>query len=156
MEEVVRHFAAITENGGLARRMERPLARPLRLTVGRSMIGRMGAAPPRLFTVGYEGRSASSLIDELTGRGVEVIVDMRLTPASRQAGLSKRGLAGAAQAAGISYLHLPELGNPRDIRHALRAGNTAARSRYRMRLRSPPGAGAVRRIGPHIEVEHVR
>jgi uncharacterized protein (DUF488 family) len=100
----------------------------------------------RLVTIGYEGRTAEQLVAELVELGVGVLVDVRLTPMSRKPGMSKRRLAEAVEAAGISYLHLPELGNPRDNREAFRAGDASARSRLRARLRSAAGAQAVRRV----------
>jgi uncharacterized protein (DUF488 family) len=65
---------------------------------------------------------------------------------SRRAGVSKHTLAESLAAVGISYVHLPELGNPRDNRDAYRAGDSAARSRFRARLRSAAGRAAVQRV----------
>jgi uncharacterized protein (DUF488 family) len=44
---------------------------------------------PKLFTIGYEGRSLDVLIDELVGAGVERLVDVRELPLSRRRGFSK-------------------------------------------------------------------
>ena len=71
---------------------------------------------PRLVSIGYEGRTAEDLVDELTEQGVRVLVDVRLTPLSRKPGLSKRRLAERLAAAGIDYLHLTALGNPKENR----------------------------------------
>lgn len=108
------------------------------------MIGTTTAAS--LVTVGYEGRSAQQLIGQLTERGVQVLVDVRLTPISRKAGLSKKSLASAAETAGMRYLHLPDLGNPRDNREPFRAGEPAARRRFAARLRTAAGADAVKQV----------
>ena len=106
----------------------------------------MGTSARRLVTIGYEGRSPERLVSDLVELGIDTLVDVRLTPVSRKAGLSKRGLAASVGSAGIEYLHLPELGNPRDNRDALRRGNEAARARYLKRLREPEGAAALRRV----------
>jgi uncharacterized protein (DUF488 family) len=106
----------------------------------------MAPVSSQIVTVGYEGRTAEELVDELSRLGVRVLVDVRLTPLSRKPGLSKRRLASAVESAGITYMHLPELGNPKDNRDAFRAGKPAARSRFRARLRTPAGADAVRRV----------
>lgn len=71
---------------------------------------------PRLVSIGYEGRTAEDLVDELTEQGVRVLVDVRLTPLSRKPGLSKRRLTERLAEAGIDYLHLKALGNPKENR----------------------------------------
>lgn len=71
---------------------------------------------PRLVSIGYEGRSAEDLVSELCAQGVDVLVDVRLTPSSRKPGLSKRRLAERLAEAGIDYLHLKALGNPKENR----------------------------------------
>ena len=95
-------------------------------------------------TVGYQGRDASELINALFDAGVDVLVDVRLTPLSRKPGLSKTRLAEALRERGIEYLHLPQLGNPRDNRDAYRNADAAAVARFREVLSSPGGAGAVK------------
>ena len=94
-------------------------------------------------TIGYEGRTASEVIDALRTAGVKVLVDVRLTPLSRKPGLSKNGLAARLFDAGIEYMHLPELGNPRENRDGFRRGDAAAVARYRAVLRTPEGQAAL-------------
>jgi uncharacterized protein (DUF488 family) len=96
-----------------------------------------------LCTVGYERRTVDELISTLTGAAVEVLVDVRLTPSSRKPGLSKRRLAMLLRAARIDYLHLPQLGNPRDNRDAIRRGDEAVAARYRAVLGTPEGQAAL-------------
>lgn len=55
-------------------------------------------------------------MSELTEQGVQVLVDVRLTPLSRKPGLSKRRLAERLAESGIDYLHLKALGNPKENR----------------------------------------
>lgn len=71
---------------------------------------------PRLISIGYEGRTAEDLIDDLAAQDVHVLIDVRLTPLSRKPGLSKRRLAERLAEAGIDYLHLKALGNPKENR----------------------------------------
>jgi uncharacterized protein (DUF488 family) len=99
-----------------------------------------------LVTIGYEGRTAPELIDDLVRAGVNVLVDVRFTPMSRKAGMSKRRLDEALTPVGIGYVHLPELGNPPENRDAYRAGDPAARTRLRARLRTAAGRAAVARV----------
>jgi uncharacterized protein (DUF488 family) len=96
-----------------------------------------------LYTVGYERRTADELITVLTEAAVKVLVDVRLTPLSRKPGMSKNRLATLLHAAGIEYLHLPQLGNPRDNRDAFRRGDVAAVATYRDVLRTPEGQAAL-------------
>jgi uncharacterized protein (DUF488 family) len=97
----------------------------------------------KIATIGYQGRTARELIDILRAAGVKVVVDVRLTPRSRKQGLSKNGLAERLRHAGIEYLHLPQLGNPRDNRDAFRRGDETAVERYRAVLETPEGQAAV-------------
>ncbi len=78
---------------------------------------------PKLFTVGYEGRSLDELIDELLGADVERLVDVRELPLSRRRGFSKRALSEALQQAGIEYVHVRALGNPKPNRERYWAGD---------------------------------
>lgn len=85
-----------------------------------------------VFSIGYEGRSASNLVDELVERGVAVLVDVRQNAISRKAGLSKSNLRSAVQDAGLQYVHLRGLGNPKDNRDGFRSADpTSAREVFR-------------------------
>jgi len=96
-----------------------------------------------LFTIGYEGRCVAELIADLRTADVTSLVDVRRTPLSRKPGMSKTRLSAALAEAGIEYLHLRELGNPKDNRAAFRRGAPQARELLRDRLRAEPGRAAV-------------
>jgi uncharacterized protein (DUF488 family) len=64
-----------------------------------------------LYTIGYESLTVEKLLTRLVGVGVSTLVDVRETPSSRKRGLSKGPLAQAASAIGLTYVHVPELGN---------------------------------------------
>ena len=106
----------------------------------------MDAAQADVMSVGYQGRDADELVGELVAAGVAMVVDVRLTPLSRKPGLSKNKLAEALRFAGIDYLHLPELGNPRDNRTAYRNAEAHARRRFRRLLGSADARDAVDRL----------
>ncbi|WP_308258057.1 DUF488 domain-containing protein [Pseudonocardia lacus] len=108
-----------------------------------------------LLTVGYEGRSAEEVVDDLVAKDVSLLVDVRLTPISRKPGLSKRGLAERLAAAGIEYLHLRALGNPVDNRDGFRAGTSAARDRFRELLGRPEAAQAVETVADRARRQRV-
>jgi uncharacterized protein (DUF488 family) len=98
---------------------------------------------PALLTIGYQNRTVDDLVDTLRAAEVKALVDVRLTPLSRKAGLSKNGLAARLHEAGIDYVHLPALGNPRDNRDAYRRGDEAAVAKYRNVLRTSEGQAAL-------------
>ena len=84
----------------------------------------MGNAPlqPALYTIGYQGAQIGSLLDALTGAGVQWLVDVREAPISRKADFAKSRLAAHLQGAQIGYRHIKALGNPKAGRDAARAG----------------------------------
>ena len=82
--------------------------------------------PRTIFTIGYEKRSIDDLIWILQTRGIQRVVDVRLTPFSRRAAFSRKNLSSSLQAAGIAYEHCRELGNPQEIREIYLAGDVEA------------------------------
>lgn len=78
---------------------------------------------PKLFTVGYEGRSVDELLDELRAAGVERLVDVRELPLSRRRGFSKTALGDTLREAEILYVHVKALGNPKPNRERYWAGD---------------------------------
>jgi uncharacterized protein (DUF488 family) len=92
----------------------------------------------RLFTIGYQQTPARAVLDELERAGVKLLVDVRAVAASRRPGLSKNQLAAGLDERGISYLHLRELGTPKDGREAARGGNFELLHRiYARHLKTP-------------------
>ena len=78
-----------------------------------------------LATIGYEAAPQGDVIERLKAAGVDIVIDVRAVAASRRAGFSKTLLAGSLHEAGIDYLHLRDLGTPKDGRIAARAGRVA-------------------------------
>jgi uncharacterized protein (DUF488 family) len=69
------------------------------------------------FTLGYTGRKLEAIIEVLKTHGVSTLVDIRRNPVSMyRPELSKNNLDRILTEHGIIYVHLPELGVPRDIR----------------------------------------
>lgn len=73
-------------------------------------------------TIGYEGAALDRWVETLSVAGVEIVVDVRDIPISRCKGFSKTALAARLREAGIDYVHARSLGNPRELRHALKDG----------------------------------
>jgi uncharacterized protein (DUF488 family) len=74
-------------------------------------------------TIGYEGSEISDFVSVLKYSGVEALVDIRDLPSSRKPGFSKNSLSASVSKAGIDYIHVRPLGDPREGRLAARAGN---------------------------------
>ncbi|MDR7400969.1 MAG: DUF488 domain-containing protein [Armatimonadota bacterium] len=65
----------------------------------------------RVYTVGHSTRSPEEFTDLLRAHGVTLLVDIRVAPSSRRfPHFSGPALAQALRAAGVSYLHLKDLG----------------------------------------------
>jgi uncharacterized protein (DUF488 family) len=69
-----------------------------------------------LYTIGYEGHSSTSLVREIKRHKIARVLDVRLTPQSRQRGMSLTSLYEAFRKAGVQYEHVRDLGNPKPIR----------------------------------------
>lgn len=99
-----------------------------------------------LVSIGYEGKTVDDLVARLLAQAVCVLVDVRLTPLSRKPGLSKTKLAAALHAAGIQYVHHRALGNPKDNRAGLRAGEQESLVRYRKVLDTAEASNALNHV----------
>lgn len=90
-----------------------------------------------LYTVGYEGRTISELLDDLVQVGVDRLVDVRELPLSRRPGFSKTALTEALAEVGIEYIHIKPLGNPKPNRERYWSGDIDGGARaYRKLLRN--------------------
>jgi len=74
-------------------------------------------------TIGYERASLVDFIATLQLSGIEILVDIRDRAQSRRAGFSKSALSDALRSVGISYVHMRELGDPKEGRDAARRGD---------------------------------
>lgn len=112
-----------------------------------------------LMGVGYEGVTPEDVLEQLNGRGVTTLVDVRLNPISRKKGFSKKSLSEFLTANGVRYLHVPALGNPKDNREAYAEVGTdegnAARDRYRQLLREPPAVEALQELAALAETSSI-
>jgi len=74
-----------------------------------------------LYTVGYEGWEIDNFVSYIKNNKIRCIIDVREIPLSRKKGFSKTALKNRLADAAINYIHMPELGSPRDIRQKLKA-----------------------------------
>jgi ParB/RepB/Spo0J family partition protein len=77
------------------------------------------------YTIGYSQKSIRQFIDVLKSRKVSTLVDIRHDPISMyKPDFSKENLRRALEADGIAYVHIPDLGVPREIRaHLAKTAN---------------------------------
>lgn len=89
-----------------------------------------------LRTIGYEGATLEGFLAALRRSRVSLLIDVRAVAVSRRKGFSKTALAAALAEAGIGYLHLRDLGDPKPGREAARAGRMSEfRAIYSAHLR---------------------
>ncbi|MFI8593833.1 DUF488 family protein [Microbacterium sp. NPDC078428] len=100
--------------------------------------------------IGYEGLDIEALVSRLRLRNVATVVDVRLNPISRKRGLSKTALRERLISEGISYEHLPALGNPRENREGFGeldgAGAREAREKFEELMEAPVAQAAIERV----------
>ena len=78
-----------------------------------------------LATIGYERADLRDFLATLELCEIDILVDVRDRAQSRRPGFSKSALSAALSEAGIEYLHLPQLGDPKEGRDAARRGDYA-------------------------------
>lgn len=66
--------------------------------------------------LGYQGLTIDQYTQQLADQNIQTVVDVRLTPISRKPGFSKTRLKNHLEKHGINYVHLRELGNPKENR----------------------------------------
>lgn len=102
----------------------------------------MSTVGPGLVSVGYEGRTVEDLVAVIVAQHVQVVADVRLTPLSRKPGLSKTKLSAALAEAGVEYVHLRPLGNPRENRAPFWSGAVTVGVRRFQELMQEPTSAA--------------
>lgn len=75
----------------------------------------------RLFTIGYEKRDTVEFFEKFSKNGIAVLADIRAVPYSRRKEFSKTALSAKLAELGIEYVHLRELGGPKELRDKVRA-----------------------------------
>lgn len=100
-----------------------------------------------LSTIGYEGARSDDFVSTLRLVDVRMVIDIRDRAQSRRPGFSKSALRESLESAGIGYLHLKELGDPKEGRDAARSGNFAEfRKIYAGVLKTTKAANALDQI----------
>ncbi|RJY08660.1 DUF488 family protein [Aurantiacibacter aquimixticola] len=76
-----------------------------------------------ILTIGYARATQDALVAALKGARIDVLADIRALPLSRRPGFSKTSLRAAVEQAGMEYIHIRELGTPKEGREAARKGD---------------------------------
>lgn len=79
-----------------------------------------------LFTIGYEGLTIDAYISKLIMNNIAVVIDVRKNPLSMKYGFSKTKLKSYLEKAGISYVHIPQLGIDSGLRKNLTSEDSYA------------------------------
>lgn len=91
-----------------------------------------------LSTIGYEGADVDAFVYALGSAAIDLVLDIRAVASSRRPGFSKTALRSHLALAGIEYLHLRSLGDPKEGREAARRGDYATFERvFRNHLGTP-------------------
>jgi uncharacterized protein (DUF488 family) len=100
-----------------------------------------------LATIGYEGANPDDFVGTLQLVDIHMVVDIRDRAQSRRPGFSKSALRENLEQHGIGYIHLKELGDPKEGRDAARSGDLAKfRKVYAAVLSSQPAIDALDQI----------
>jgi uncharacterized protein (DUF488 family) len=106
-----------------------------------------------LMTIGYESLSRSEFFGILERCGVTLLVDIRELPISRKPGFKKAALESAVVERGLKYVHVVELGCPRDIRHEYREDGDWARYTKRFKAYLNCQTEAIDKVAARIREE---
>ncbi len=88
---------------------------------------------PTVYTVGYEKRDAEGLLAVLVDAGIDVLVDIRERPVSRNRQFSAGALAACCEETGVGYESWTALGSTEHQRDMLRETGDCAEFRKRFR-----------------------
>ncbi len=71
------------------------------------------------YTIGYEGKTIDEFILCLKLSDIKIVLDVREMPLSRKKGFSKTKLSLKLKEEGLDYIHIRDLGSPKEIRKTL-------------------------------------
>lgn len=101
---------------------------------------------PLLAGVGYERRDLDAMVALLRTHHIDTVADVRTTARSRMPDFARSRLEAGLTANGIDYVHLRGLGNPRENRDGVRAGDPDALARYEAVLDDDDGRALVAQV----------
>ena len=78
---------------------------------------------PKIYTIGYEGKTIDEFIKLLKYYNINSVVDVRELPLSRKKGFSKKSLSENLSKNNIEYIHMKNLGTPKKLRDMLKSNS---------------------------------
>lgn len=87
------------------------------------IICRNKKASGKFYTIGYQSKSVTDFIEKLENLNINTLVDVREIPNSRRKEFSKTRLSKYLNDRNINYIHLKDLGSPKEIRSKLKKDN---------------------------------
>lgn len=109
-----------------------------------------------VYTIGYEGTDIGRFVETLNAVGIKVVADVRAVPLSRKKGFSKNSLRENLETAGIKYLAMQELGDPKEGREAAKAGNfDLFKTIYSAHVNQPGSVAAIEKLAALSEEQAV-
>ncbi|EJC77944.1 hypothetical protein Rleg10DRAFT_6669 [Rhizobium leguminosarum bv. trifolii WSM2012] len=109
-----------------------------------------------VYTIGYEGTDIERFVKTLAAVGIDTVADVRAVPLSRKKGFSKNYLREHLESAGIKYLAMQELGDPKEGRDAAKAGDyDRFRAIYSGHVDQPESAAAILKLAAASEEQAV-
>ncbi|TCN34082.1 DUF488 family protein [Sinorhizobium americanum] len=109
-----------------------------------------------VYTIGYEGTDIERFVQTLTAVGIDTVADVRAVPLSRKKGFSKNSLREHLESAGIKYLPMQELGDPKEGREAAKAGDyDRFRTIYSGHVNQPESIAAIEKLAAASEEQAV-
>lgn len=91
----------------------------------------------KIFSIGYQQRSASEFLNLVNEAEVDIVIDVRETPWSYRREFAKKALLNQLDEIGIDYFHAKFAGNPKEIRRAA-SNYTECLNVYKEHLYSNP------------------
>jgi uncharacterized protein (DUF488 family) len=105
-----------------------------------------------IYTIGYEGTDIERFVNTLLAVGINAVADVRAVPLSRKKGFSKNTLRDRLDEAGIQYLPMKTLGDPKPGREAAKAGDYEAfRTIYSAHIGQPNVSAAVAELAAEAQ-----
>ena len=77
----------------------------------------------KFYTIGYQSKQFTDFIEQLENLHIDTLVDVREIPNSRRKEFSKTRLSKYLKDRNINYIHLKDLGSPKEIRTKLKKDN---------------------------------
>jgi uncharacterized protein (DUF488 family) len=106
-----------------------------------------GETDGALCTIGYERAALEGFVAALKAAGVATLIDVRSVPWSQRPEFRRAALRKALLAAGLGYVHIRALGNPKEGREAAKAGDGETYRRHMAaQLASADGQRGLARI----------